>query len=486
MIPLEDLFFTNETAKRLYGQYAKDLPIIDYHCHLDPREIAENKVFDDLGEMWLARDHYKWRAMRTFGIPERLITGNASYYDKFLAFAGIFPKLAGNPLYIWCRLELGRYFGIDAPLDAANAHGIYTRAKARIDEQKLTPRSIIQLSHVDYIATTDDPVDDLRFHRMIQSDASFRTTVVPAFRPDKAMNAGKPGFADYIGRLSETSGIKIQSFHDLMDALEARLLFFKEHGSVITDHGLDNFYFEESSRDTRDAILGKAMAGETLTMREGRQYQTAFLLEAAKRYRRHGFVMQLHIGAYRDANSRMARLLGPDSGFDCIDGETPIRDLGRLLNTLHNADCLPKTILYPLNIHQHEPLAALAAAFCTDGRKAGVILGAPWWFNDQPFGIRQFFESTGQLYPLSLSMGMLTDSRSFLSYPRHEVFRRILCDYLGSLVERGEYASGEQGLIDIIEAVCYQNVREYLGIEARGIEAQCPQRGSRAGASHEG
>lgn len=461
---MNNLFFTSQTGKRLYDKYAEKLPIIDYHCHLQPSEIAENKRFEDLGQMWLSQDHYKWRAMRTFGIPERLITGDASYYEKFLAFAEIFPKLVGNPIYIWCRLELKRYFNIDEPLCDANAKTIYDNTKSQIETRNLCPRSFIEMSNVEYIATTDDPVDDLRYHAVLHDDQSFRTRVVPTFRPDKAMNTDSPEFAAYIKRLSEITDTEIGTFDSLINSLEIRLKYFKQHGSNITDNGLDNFHWADSTPDERDAIMQKSLHGDVLTAQEKRKYQTAFLIETAKLYKRYGFVMQLHISAYRNANSRMKSLLGVDTGFDCTDGETPIRDLGKLLDSLHSMDSLPKTILYPLNIEQYEIFAILAAAFCTEEIKSRVILGAPWWFNDQPYGIQKQLESVSQLYPLSLFIGMLTDSRSFLSYPRHEVFRRILCNYLGGLVDKGEYASGDRELRDIIEAVCYKNAKEYFCI----------------------
>lgn len=460
---MENLLFTNETGKRLYEQYAKDLPIVDFHCHLSPQELAENKQFECLGEIWLKHDHYKWRAMRTFGIPERLITGEAGFDEKFMAFAEIFPLLAGNPIYVWCALELKRYFSIDEPLSISNADAIYKETKRQIETRNLRPRSFIEMSKVEYIATTDDPVDDLHYHAAIQADTSFKTVVAPTFRPDQVMNISKPDFSDYIERLGKVSGIVITNFDSLIAALEQRLLYFKLHGSTITDHGLDNgFYFAVSMPAEQDTILKKALQGEVLTEQEQKQYRTALLIRLGELYQKHGFVMQLHIGATRNMNSGMLAVLSTDTGFDCTDNESPVCDLGKLLDAMDVSNALPRTILYPLNMGQYETLAILAAAFCTNGRRAHVVLGAPWWFGDQPYGIRRQFESISQLYPLSLSSGMVTDSRSFLAYPRHEVYRRILCDYLGGLVERGEYTSGEEELYKIIEAVCYKNSKEFL------------------------
>lgn len=459
---MENLLLTNQTGRDLYWRYACKLPIIDYHCHLNPCEIHENERFEDLGQIWLCHDHYKWRAMRTFGIDESLITGNASFYDKFMAFAKIFPFLAGNPLYIWCRLELKRYFGIGEPLCAENADDIYARTKQSIENLCLTPRDLIAMSSVEYIATTDDPIDNLCYHAALQADDTFKTTIAPTFRPDKAANIQSPDFKGYIATLSKASGVDITDFKSLITVLEARLVYFKSLGSGITDNGLDNYHWEDCKDP--DAVVRKALSGGELSPNEIHGFKTAFLTETAKLYHKHGFVMQIHIGAYRNVSSRMFSAIGGDTGFDCMDSETPVRDLGKLLDALESAQALPKTILYPLNINQFESLAVLAAGFCGGGVKARVTLGAPWWFNDQPYGIKKQLESVSQLYPVALMVGMLTDSRSFLSYPRHELFRRIFCDYLGELVERGEYPNDDKMLGEIITDVCYRNAKEYFSL----------------------
>ena len=460
----EDLFLTNKTGKRLYETYAKGMPIIDYHCHLLPQEIYENKQFTDLGEMWLAHDHYKWRAMRTFGVDERLITGDASFFEKFKAFAEIMPELIGNPLYIWCALELKRFFGIDEPLCAENAEKIYEKTKALIAEKHMCPRWCMERSNVEVVCTTEDPVDDLHYHKLLAEDASFQVKVYSAFRPDKAMNCEKAPFKGYIGDLEVAAGKKIGTFEELIAALEKRLQVFKGIGSTISDAGLDNFVWTEATAGELDAILKKARGGEPLSAKETNQFRSAFLLHMGRVYARNGFVMQIHIGAYRNANGDMAAKLGPDTGYDCTDSASDIRSMSALLDALNREGNLPKVILYPLNASDAEPYAILAAAFCKEPGRGNVQLGASWWFNDQAHGIQRQFEAVSNLYPVSLSVGMLTDSRSFLSYPRHELYRRVFCNYLGSLVERGEYFSDEKYLKKIIENVCYRNAKAYFGL----------------------
>jgi glucuronate isomerase len=460
----EDLFLTNSTGKRLYEAYARKMPIIDYHCHLLPQEIYENKQFADLGEMWLAHDHYKWRAMRTFGVDERFITGDASFFEKFKAFAEIMPELIGNPLYIWCALELKRFFDVGEPLCGENAERIYEETKALIAEKKMCPRWCMERSNVEMVCTTDDPVDDLHYHQQLREDASFRVKVLPAFRPDKAMNCEKAPFRGYLGELETAADMKIGTFRELIAALEKRLLAFKDAGAMISDAGLDNFVWIEAKPEELDAILLKARGGEPLSTEETNQFRSAFLLHMGRAYARSGFVMQIHIGAYRNANGDMAAKLGPDTGYDCADSASDIRSMSALLDALNREGNLPKVILYPLNASDAEPYAILAAAFCKGPARGGVQLGAPWWFNDQAYGIQRQFEAVSNLYPVSLSVGMLTDSRSFLSYPRHELYRRVFCNYLGGLIERGEYFSGEKDLQRIIENVSYRNAKAYFGL----------------------
>lgn len=456
----EELFLTNETGKYLYHTYAENLPIIDYHCHLIPQEIYENKRFADLGEMWLAHDHYKWRAMRAFGIEERYITGNDGYYEKFIKFAEILPAMIGNPIYIWCALELKRYFDIDDPLDGKNADYIYELTKQMISVNEITPQWCMKRSQVELVSTTDDPIDSLQYHRMLKEEAKCRTRVIPAFRPDKAFYCEKAGFSEYVKRLGEVSGVEVHSFQALMAALEIRLDFFYKVGTNISDNGIEDFQWCDYCAQDIEDIFGKALNGEPLSAKEIYQYRSAFLEKLGQLYHSRQFVMQLHIGTYQGANKSGEADIGVACGFDCIDDSTPVKSIGELLHRLSQNKTLPKTILYPLNPTQIETFAVLAAGFCEGGTAAKVQLGAPWWFNDQAYGLNRQFEALSNLYPLSLSAGMLTDSRSFISYPRHEVYRRVLCNYLGKLVERGEYFSGEEAISNIIKAVCYKNAKE--------------------------
>ncbi len=462
----EELYLTNETGSYLYHKYAEHLPIIDYHCHISPKEMAEDREFEDLGEMWLSGDHYKWRCMRTFGIDERLITGEASYYEKYMAFASILPKLVGNPIYIWCALELKRYFDIDEPLSAANADEIYRRTKDLIRDKHMTRTWCMAHSNVRLVSTTEDPIDDLRYHKIL-AGRNGSTRVITAFRPDKAMFLDKKGFASYIGQLSEAAEMRIGSFDDLLRALEKRLQYFREvTGTTVSDDGIPFFAWEDWTEEDAGRIFLKALAGETVTRKEADQYRSAFLFHMAEIYRRNGYVMQLHIGTYLDANTTKVAAIGQSTGFDCCDDATAVISVGKLLDALTAAGQLPKTILYPLDGTKIEAWAILAAGFCDSGVKGKVQLGAPWWFNDTAYGIRRQFEACGNLYPVSLSVGMLTDSRSFISYPRHELYRRVFCSYLGEMVERGEYFSSEENLKEIIEDVCVRNTNEFFGFHA--------------------
>lgn len=461
----EELCLTNETGRMLYHKYAEHMPIIDYHCHLQPKDICENRQFEDLGEMWLSGDHYKWRAMRTFGIEEKYITGNeTSYYEKYLKFAEILPQLIGNPIYIWCALELKRFFGIDEPLCKGNAEEIYQRTKAMIAEKHITPRWCMEISNVELVSTTEDPVDDLRYHIAMNEDSSMKARVITAFRPDKAMFAAKPGFADYMEALGKAADMPVTSFAQMLEALEKRLKFFQETtGTTVSDDGIPDFTWVDATAEEVEAIFNKARSGQPLTKTEDDKYRSAFLYEMGKMYNRNGYVMQLHIGTYLDANTKYVKLVGQSTGFDCADDTTQVQSVGALLNRLTQEDMLPKTILYCLDGTNTENYAILAAGFCEKGTKAKVQLGAPWWFHDQIYGIDRQFRAASNLYPISLSVGMLTDSRSFLSYPRHELYRRVLCNFLGELVERGEYFSGEEELAKTVQNICYYNVKDYFG-----------------------
>ncbi|HIW21734.1 MAG TPA: glucuronate isomerase [Candidatus Dorea intestinavium] len=458
----EELFLTNETGSYLYHTYAENMPIIDYHCHLPVKDIVENKQYHDIGELWLSGDHYKWRAMRTFGIEEKYITGDASYYEKFMKYAEISPKLIGNPLYIWNALELKRYFGIDEPLGPDNAEAIYKKTTTMIADEKVTPAWCMEKMNVDTVCTTEDPLDTLEAYKVIAKEKKIKTKVLTAFRPDEAMFCEKPGFAAYIDKLSEATKANITTFDDVIDSLEERLKAFKAIGTTVSDDGIPDFTWCDYTKEELNQIVEKARAKESLTKEEIAKYHSAFMFEMAKAYNRNGFVMQLHIGTYQDTNTSKVEVIGHSTGFDCVDDSTAIKSVGKLLDKLTTINELPKTLLYPLNAAQIESFVILAAAFCDSDVKGKVQMGAPWWFNDQAYGLDRQFKAASNLYPVSLSVGMLTDSRSFLSYPRHEVYRRVFCNYLGELIEKGEYFSKEQYLKEIIEDVCYNNVKEYF------------------------
>ncbi|GLC78970.1 glucuronate isomerase [Lacrimispora brassicae] len=459
----EELLLTNQTGSYFYHTYAKHLPIIDYHCHLVAREIYENEEFEDLGEMWLAHDHYKWRAMRTFGIDEYYITGGAGYYEKYLKFAEILPRLMGNPVYIWCALELKRYFDIEKPLGPDNAEEIYKKTKELIKGRHMTPRWCMEQSKVEIVSTTEDPVDTLEYHIRMKGDPAIKTRVLTAFRPDQAFYCEWSSFSNYMGKLSQAAEQEITSFSSMMNALEQRLSFFAEFGTRVSDNGMADITWCDYTMEEVESAFDKAVRQKELSPKEKNQYKSAFVIEMAKLYKKYGFVMQLHIGTYLDANQKKVKEIGQSTGFDCVDDTTSVRSVGAILNRLTELDELPKTILYPLHASQVESFAILAAGFCDGTVKGKVQLGAPWWFNDQSYGIERQFYAAGNLYPVSLSVGMLTDSRSFLSYPRHELYRRVLCSYLGELVERGEYFSDELYIKEMIESICYKNVREYFG-----------------------
>lgn len=457
----EDLYLDTEFSRYLYNQYAKDIPIIDYHCHIQAKEIYENKEFEDIGQMWLAGDHYKWRAMRTFGIDETYITGSASYEEKFYKFAAIVPYLIGNPLYIWCALELKRYFDIDEMLCSENAKRIYEQTTQLIRSNHITPQWCMAKSNVELLCTTEDPIDDLSYHKQLMGKT--KTKVLTAFRPDLSMFCERESFGSYLKKLEAASDVSITCFGDVVKALEKRLVYFKNLGTTVSDDGIPYFSYVEASEAEVESIFAKALGKKTLTSREIDAYRTAFLCEMGRLYHKYGFVMQLHVGTYLDANTSKVAAIGQSTGFDCTDDRSSVHSIGLLLDCLTKAHTLPKTILYPLDISKIETFAVVAAGFCDSETKAKVQLGAPWWFNDQVYGMEHQFESVSNLYPLSLGVGMLTDSRSFISYPRHELYRRLLCRYLAKLVERGEYFGGEDYLKEIIEQLCIKNVKEYFG-----------------------
>lgn len=459
----KDFLLGSETAKILYHEYAAPLPIIDYHCHVDPMEIAQNRRFTNIAQLWLGSDHYKWRLMRANGEDEMNVSGPGSDYDKFMAFAATLPKAIGNPIYHWAHLELQRYFDCDLALSPGTADEIWRHCNTMLTEKDMSVRNIIEKSNVTVIATTDDPVDSLEWHEAIAGDKSFKTKVFPTFRPDKAVNIDKQGFTEYLRSLEYVTGIQIKTLDGLFLALINRINFFDRLGCRASDHGLDYVPFTEGAEDKAPGILSKVLNGELISEAEAESYKTALMLFFGREYAKRGWVMQLHYGAMRNTNNTMFRKLGPDTGYDAISGFECSRRIASLLNALEESGALPKTILYSLNPNDDAMLNAIAGCFPGAGMIAKVQHGSAWWFNDTKPGMEAQLTNLATRGMLGGFIGMLTDSRSFLSYPRHEYFRRILCNLMGNWVENGEYPKDLKTLREIVQDVSYNNVAHYFG-----------------------
>ena len=460
----KDFLLTCDTARTLYHGHAAHMPIIDYHCHINPGEIASDRRYDSITEVWLGGDHYKWRAMRSAGVPERCITGDAGPEEKSRAWAETVPKLVGNPLYHWTHLELQRYFGIDEPLTGKNAGAVYRACNDALAKPDMSVRGIIRRSNVRLICTTDDPADDLKAHERIAADPTCDVAVLPAFRPDKAMRADKPDYAAYLGRLAEVCGHPIAQMDDLRAALAARIAYFDAHGCRVSDHGIDTALCELAGEEELEAILQKGLRGEPVSHRESEAFQTALLLDCAREYRARGWVMQLHFGCIRNNSTRMFDRLGPDTGFDAMNDEgCNAPRLARFHDLLEREDALPRTILYSLNPADNGVIGTVMGCFQTDSDVAGRIqMGSAWWFNDHKAGMEKQLTDLMDLGVVASFVGMLTDSRSFLSYTRHEYFRRILCNLFGTLVENGEYPADLETLGQIVRDVSYNNTLRYF------------------------
>ncbi|QIM67294.1 glucuronate isomerase [Mannheimia granulomatis] len=460
----ENFLLSTSTAQKLYHDYAKDQPIFDYHCHLNPKEIVENRQFNDLAEIWLEGDHYKWRAMRSAGIEERLITGEADKYSKYLAFAETVPKCIGNPIYHWTHLELRRPFGIVNTLfSPETAEKIWHQGKELLQQSEFSARGIMQQMNVKLVGTTDDPVDSLEHHQSIAQDNTFDIEVVPSFRPDRAFKIELPLFNEYIETLGKVSDVEINTFEKLKQALLKRLEHFDKHGCKSADHGIEVVRFSPiPDEKLLDQILQKRLQNQPLVEEEIAQFSTALLVWLGTEYHKRNWVMQLHIGAIRNNNTRMFKLLGADSGFDSIGDRTFAESLSRLLDAMDQTDQLPKTILYCLNPRDNEMLASMIGNFQTGGIAGKIQFGSGWWFNDQKDGMERQLQQLSQLGLLSQFVGMLTDSRSFLSYTRHEYFRRILCEMIGGWVERGEAPNDLNLLGNMVKDICYSNAKRYF------------------------
>lgn len=459
----EDFLLTNNFAKTLYHNYAKSLPIIDYHCHLSPQDIANNRQFENLTKIWLEGDHYKWRAMRTLGIEEKYITGNASDEDKFSKWAYAVPYTVRNPLYHWSHLELKCYFGIDQLLTPDTGHKIYSTCSDRLQDQSFQTRSLLSKMKVEVVCTTDDPLDSLEPHQKIKRE-SFATKVLPAFRPDKAYAVENlQAFNSYLEKLSQVSSIEISSYAALINALEKRIEFFNANGCKLSDHGLEQLYYPEPGIALNiDQLFSKIKKQEKLNVQEIQYFKYSVLLELGRLYHKKNWTQQFHLGALRNTNDRMMRTLGPDTGFDSIGNFSQSRNLAKFLNELDSTDQLAKTILYNINPSDNEVMASMIGNFNDGSVKGKIQFGSAWWFLDQKDGMERQINALSNLGMLSCFIGMLTDSRSFLSYPRHEYFRRILCNLIGKDVENGELPSDEKWLGEIVSDICYHNAKAYF------------------------
>ncbi|MBE6635660.1 MAG: glucuronate isomerase [Ruminococcaceae bacterium] len=455
----KDFLLDSATASELYYGYAEKMPIYDFHCHLNPREIYEDKQYRSLTEVWLAGDHYKWRLLREFGVDERYITGDASDEEKFREYARVMPYAIGNPIYSWTHLELRRFFGIEDVLTPETADKIYAEANEKL--KTLTARQLIKMSNVRGICTTDDPVDSLEYHIMIEQDPDFDVKVRPSFRPDKAMKIDQATFLPWIADLEKAVGYPVPNFATLKKALLQRAYFFDAVGCVVSDHGLDTFEYLPSTEEECEVIFAKALRSEALTADEVEKYKGALLIYLGKVYNELGWAQQYHIGALRNNSERCFKLLGPDTGYDAINDQNFAPKLSAVLSELDKTGELPKTVLYCLNPRDNETLAALMNCF-QGGTPGKIQFGSGWWFNDQKDGMQRQMETLMQVGLISQFVGMLTDSRSFLSYTRHEYFRRILCSKLGALIEGGEYPADLEFVGKIVEDICYNNAMRYF------------------------
>jgi glucuronate isomerase len=472
----ENFLLQTETAQRLYHDHAAKMPIYDYHCHLSAEEIAKDRQYNNLGEIWLEGDHYKWRAMRTNGVVEEFVTGSASWREKFQKWAETVPQTIRNPLYHWTHLELQRYFGIDTLLSPETADEIYDACAEKLRTPEYSARNLMRKMNVKLVCTTDDPVDSLENHKQLQKEG-FEIKVLPTFRPDKAANLSDPSaYRNYIQTLEDVSGIAILDFTSLISAIDQRHKYFHSVGCRLSDHGVAYMPDAEASLTELDAILKAVMSGKMVSQNESDTFLAAFLYEAGKMNHKRGWAQQFHVGVFRNTSTRQFKALGPDTGFDSIADYRQGPGLVRLFDRLDESGQLTKTILYNINPADNELFATLIGNY-QDGSCAGKMQwGSGWWFLDQKDGMERQMNTLSQLGLLSHFVGMLTDSRSFLSYPRHEYFRRILCNLIGRDVENGEIPADMELLGSMVDNICFHNAVHYFGIDPTGELAQlCPQ-----------
>lgn len=459
----KDFLLDTDTAKKLFHDWAENMPVCDYHCHLSPKEIYENKAPENISQIWLSGDHYKWRAMRSCGVEERYCTGDASDREKFEKFAYTLQYCIGNPLYHWAHIELQRYFGIDTPLNAKTADEIYDRANEAIAKGDFRPQSLITKSNVKVVCTTDDPIDSLEYHKLLKNVEGFDCKVLPSFRPDKALNAHLDGFGDYIRELGKVAGVEINSYKDVIKALLKRADYFNEIGCKVSDQAFDYPPYAPADDSEIEAVFQKAMNGEKITMAECDKYKTPVLLALGKKYNELGWAMEIHIGAMRNNNSLMFDKLGADTGFDSVGDSEIAVPLSRFLDALNKENNLPKTILFNLNDKDNTVLGTMLGNFQSADAESKIQFGPAWWFLDTMDGMINQMKTLANLGVLGKFVGMETDSRSFTSYGRHEYFRRIMCALIGRWVEDGWYAYDEEILEEIVKGISYNNAIKYFG-----------------------
>ncbi len=461
----QNFMLTGTRAKELYEKFAKNAPIYDFHCHLSAKEIYEDKVFTDISDLWLGHDHYKWRAMRYAGVEEDYITGKRSAVEKFNAWSRTCEKLIGSPLYHWANMELQTYFGVEELLKARNSEKIYGMCNNKLAQEELSPIKMIRSSRVKLICTTDDPIDDLEYHKRLKEDGKLDFKVLPTFRPDKSLQIQKDGYSDYIKLLGDSCNMTIRTYPDLVEALKKRINYFSEAGCLLSDHSLESLSYLGATPEEVEEIFLRRLRGDTLSLEDAEKFRVHLLVELALAYRKANWVMQLHVGAYRNTNSEQFRKIGADSGFDIMNDFNMVEPLTKILNQMEQADGLPKTILYTLNSKDNLVLSSIPHCFAEDGVPGKIQFGPAWWFCDHKEGMLAHLKSIASQGMLADFVGMLTDSRSFLSYVRHDYFRRILCNYIGELVDNDEFENDEVILKEIVEGICYKNIVKYLGME---------------------
>lgn len=458
----QDFLLQTPTAQTLYHEYAAALPIVDYHCHISPEAIANNHAFKNITEVWLGGDHYKWRLMRANGIDEKFITGDASDKEKFLAWAETLPGAIGNPVYHWSHLELQRYFGYEGQLNPQTAETVWELCNSKLRTEAFRVRGLIESSNVAVICTTDDPTATLEWHKKIAADASFKTKVLPTFRPDRAMNLEKDDYLTYLEELAAAAETPIKTLADLQTVIQKRLDYFAAVGCCISDHAVDFVPYVSTTPQEIEGIFQKRLAGQIPTAAEETAFKTAFLHFVGSEYSKRDWAMQIHYGCKRNNNTKTFLKLGPDTGYDCINNYAPSQFLADFLNSLEKDNALPRTIIYSLNPNDNASIVTVAGCFQDASTRGKVQHGSAWWFNDHKKGMEEQLENLASVGYLGNFIGMLTDSRSFLSYPRHEYFRRILCNLIANWVENGEYPADQEALKKIVQDISAYNALRYF------------------------